>query len=187
MEAVAQVRPNGLGTGAMVTGIVALILALIPGIGILSALIGPVAMILGFVALRRKDLPSGKAKVGLATGALALVIAIGWIFYFENRGAAERTASANNEVTEEWLTGRWSAESGDCRPEVVLELKTDGSYTAPSTTPGRAAIGIWTIENRILQMGTVFQQERFTIRRVARDELTMLATGAAAPMTLHRC
>jgi hypothetical protein len=171
----------------MITGIIALAMAVIPGIGILSALVGPVAIVLGIVALRRKGLPTGAAKVGVATGAIATALAVAWVIYVEKRGAAERAASGS-EVTQRWLTDRWSPSRGNCDDQVVTNLKADGTYTAPSTTPGRLAIGLWSLERGTLEMGNVFEQHRFTVRYLAYGELSLQAQGGtAAPLTMYRC
>ena len=189
MENTAEIRANPLGTAAMAVGIAALVLSLIPGIGIVSVLLGPVAIVLGILALNRKGLPAGRARAGLITGGIALLIAIIWLVYFGMRGAAERAADAGGIATNDYLMGRWSAVRGNCRPGFATEYKLDGSYTAPSTTPGRLAIGIWNIDNGTLSMGTIFREDHFRIRRVSGDELRLepQATPPQPPLTLYRC
>ncbi|HWT13839.1 MAG TPA: hypothetical protein VN231_13885 [Allosphingosinicella sp.] len=186
MEAAVERGSNGLGTGAMVTGIVALVLALIPGIGIVSLIAGPVAVVLGLVAMNRKGLPTGSAKAGLVTGIIAVAIAVAWLVYLGGRVAADRAAGASGEVTTEWLIGEWSAERGNCAAGQVTTFKADASYTAPSNNPDRLALGIWSVENGILEMGNIFQQYRFRVERVSGDELSRQIEGGPATR-LYRC
>jgi len=183
MATIVEGPKNPMGTAAMVVGIIALVLALIPGICIVSLLLGPVAVVLGIVARKRAGLPPGGAKAGIITGVLAIVIAIAWLTYLT---IAQRAANASTEVTASWLNGRWATVRGNCDPDAVLYLKADGSYTAPSTDPRRLAIGIWSVENRTLQMGTVFRQDRFTVQRLGYGEMTLQA-GSAPPTPMYRC
>ena len=66
---------NGLGVAALVLGIIAIVIAFIPFIGIGSFLLGALAVILGIVGLRKKGLPKGTSIAGLILGALSLIIA----------------------------------------------------------------------------------------------------------------
>lgn len=66
---------NGLGVAALVLGIIAIIIAFIPFIGIGSFLLGALAVILGIVGLRKKGLPKGTSIAGLILGAVSLIIA----------------------------------------------------------------------------------------------------------------
>ncbi len=80
---------NGMGTAALVLGIIGLVLALV----VLGGLLGIVAVILGIVALgrvRRGEANNrGVAIAGIVTGALAIVLAgvilaAGAAFWSEN-------------------------------------------------------------------------------------------------------
>ncbi|GAA1661585.1 hypothetical protein GCM10010977_24290 [Citricoccus zhacaiensis] len=66
---------NGLGVAALVLGIIAIVIAFIPFIGMGSFLLGALAVILGIVGLRKKGLPKGTSIAGLILGALSLIIA----------------------------------------------------------------------------------------------------------------
>ncbi len=76
-----QNESNGLATGAMITGIIGLILSIIPAIGIISWVLSPLAVILGFVARRK---PGGKkaAMTGIITGIIGTLICIAWVTIF---------------------------------------------------------------------------------------------------------
>lgn len=75
-------QSNGLGIAALVTGIIALLLSLIPVIGFISWILAPAAIILGIVGMRQRDVPRGMAIAGLATGGVALLICIMWAALF---------------------------------------------------------------------------------------------------------
>ncbi len=67
------VAPKGLAIAALITGIVAFLMGLLPVIG---ALVGVAAIVLGAIALTRKQ-PKGFALTGLILGALGLIASIG--------------------------------------------------------------------------------------------------------------
>ena len=74
-------QTNGLGIAALITGIIALVLSIIPLIGIISWLLAPIAIILGIIGMNQ-NAPRGTAIGGLATGGLALIICILWAVLF---------------------------------------------------------------------------------------------------------
>ena len=71
-------RRNGMGTAALVIGVVALVLVVLILFAPLGALLGLVALVLGIVGLVRANRGQadnrGQAVAGLVTGALALVV-----------------------------------------------------------------------------------------------------------------
>jgi Domain of unknown function (DUF4190) len=76
----ARPRRNGMGTAALVIGVVALVLAVLILFAPLGAFLGLVALVLGIVGLVRANRGQadnrGQAVAGLVTGALALVIGL---------------------------------------------------------------------------------------------------------------
>lgn len=70
---------NGLGLAALIVGIVSLLLAIIPGVG----LIGVVAVVLGVIALvrvrRGVATNRGVSITGVVLGGLAVVAAVVWL------------------------------------------------------------------------------------------------------------
>ena len=71
---------NGMGTAALVVGVVALVLAVLLIFFPIAFVLGILAVIFGFVGIRRADRGEannrGHALAGLVCGALALVLAI---------------------------------------------------------------------------------------------------------------
>ena len=76
----ARPRRNGMGTAALVIGVVALVLVVLLLFAPIGALLGLVALILGIVGLVRANRGQadnrGQAVAGLVTGALALVVGV---------------------------------------------------------------------------------------------------------------
>jgi hypothetical protein len=67
--------PKGMAIAAMVLGIVGLVLAFIPVVGVVSFVLGPLAVILGIIAFVKRR-GRGQAIAGIVTGAIAFVVAI---------------------------------------------------------------------------------------------------------------
>lgn len=90
------------------------------------------------------------------------------------------------ELNTDWFVGDWSP-SRECQESDFTSFKADGSYTAPMNAT-RRSLGIWSFENGVLTIGTVFRQERFRITRVADDELRSAPVdGQGDGATLYRC
>lgn len=70
---------NPMGTAAMVIGIIALILSIIPIIGFVSWILAPLAIIFGIIGLNKAGAARGGAIAGVATGGVALLICIAWV------------------------------------------------------------------------------------------------------------
>lgn len=73
-------RSNGPAIAALVTGIIALLLAWIPGINLIAFVLAIVALITGFLGLRNAGQPGvggkGMAVTGIITGVLAILLGI---------------------------------------------------------------------------------------------------------------
>lgn len=78
---VAPSTTNGLAISSLITGIVALLFAFIPFVGVISVLIGAVAVVLGVMAKRKVSEVGGggMATAGIVVGALGALIAIIWL------------------------------------------------------------------------------------------------------------
>jgi hypothetical protein len=89
------------------------------------------------------------------------------------------------ELNTEWFVGDW-APSRECRETDFTSFMADGSYTAPMNAT-RRALGIWSFENGVLTIGTIFRQEGFRITRVADDEIRSAPVDGSEGATLYRC
>lgn len=78
---------------AMIAGIVALVLAIIPGASFIAGLPAVVAIVLGAIALVKKKPGRGKATTGLILGVLAVIVSFFVSVVFIGTLAAENSAN----------------------------------------------------------------------------------------------
>ena len=87
-------QSNGMATASLVLGIIALIMAFIPLIGMISWLLAPLGLILGIIALvTGKGTGKVQAIVGLVLCAVALIVCFGWAALFGAAAAAGASGS----------------------------------------------------------------------------------------------
>jgi hypothetical protein len=72
-------QPKSKATTAMVLGIVALVLSIIPLIGFVSWILAPLAIFFGLQSLRNKDTMPGRAITGAVTGGAAILVCLLWV------------------------------------------------------------------------------------------------------------
>ena len=77
-NAYAPPASNGLAITSLVLGIVGLLMAFLPVIGMISWILAPAGLITGFMAVN-KPTGRGLAIGGLVTSGIALVICILWV------------------------------------------------------------------------------------------------------------
>ena len=73
-----QPQGNGLGVASLVLGILSIVFGIVPVIGLISWILAPVGLVLGFVALGK---PAGRGVTigGLVTSGIGLAICILWV------------------------------------------------------------------------------------------------------------
>jgi hypothetical protein len=74
MEEVKNNQGSGLAVGALITGIIAFLMAVIPCIGMAAFIPAVIAIVLGIVGLSRSNNNSGMLVGGLVIGVIALVL-----------------------------------------------------------------------------------------------------------------
>lgn len=79
---IVRVEKNNMATASLVLGIVTLVMAFLPVIGLIAFATGPLALIFGLMA--RRGLPVGKGSMvaGLITGGVGLLISLVWAVVF---------------------------------------------------------------------------------------------------------
>ncbi|MDQ0092311.1 DUF308 domain-containing protein [Paeniglutamicibacter psychrophenolicus] len=97
-------RTHGMTVFAMVTGIVAAVLSLIPFVGFVSFVLGPLAMVLGIVGIAKRISSRGFSITALVTGTFALLVSILYavlfstmLSYFDNTQSFEFSANGTGE------------------------------------------------------------------------------------------
>jgi hypothetical protein len=77
---------TGLALGALICGILGLLIALIPFVGYGGTLLGLVGIVLGFLGLgaakRQGGAGRGMAIGGIVTGLLSILVSVAWTFLF---------------------------------------------------------------------------------------------------------
>lgn len=131
-------RSNGVATGAMICGIVGLLICWVPLLGFIVALVAVVLGVIGLTGQAAKaGVGKGAAVAGVATGGIALVLAIIVPLVLamllpalgRARTVANRTVSASN------MTGTYKAmyvyavTNKDKFPEKLGVLIADGSIS----------------------------------------------------------
>lgn len=95
-------RKNGLGVASLVVGIVAAAFSLIPLVGMVAFFLGPVAIILGLIAVFLKNRRKGTAIAGIILGVVGLVVA-GVVTAAVSAGVKAVDESINAEHTVEYV------------------------------------------------------------------------------------
>lgn len=80
-DGITSAPTNGLAIGSLVLGILSIVAAIVPVIGIISWVLAPIGLILGFLA-RQKPGGQGLAIAGIVTSAIGLAICILWVVGF---------------------------------------------------------------------------------------------------------
>ena len=80
-QSAAPAPSNGLAIGSLVLGILSIVTAIIPFVGIVAWVLAPIGLILGFLA-RKKPGGQGLAIAGIVTSGIGLVICILWVVGF---------------------------------------------------------------------------------------------------------
>lgn len=69
-------RTHGVTTAAMVLGILAAAISLLPFVGFLAFILGPLAMVLGIIGIAKRLNRRGFAVAGLVTGAFGVLVSV---------------------------------------------------------------------------------------------------------------
>ena len=75
---------QGFAIASLVTGIIALLIAIIPCVGIIAIILGVVAVVFGAVAFskaKNENSPKGMSIAGLTLGGLSIFLAIFWLTF----------------------------------------------------------------------------------------------------------
>lgn len=75
-------RTHGITTAALVLGIIAAVVSLIPFLGFVAFLLGPLAMIFGIIGIAKRLNRRGFAITGLVTGAFGVLVSILYALLF---------------------------------------------------------------------------------------------------------
>jgi hypothetical protein len=129
---VVKAPSNGLATAALVLGIVGTVLAFIPLIGGLGAIIGGIGIALaiaGFVVARKHGVGKGKSIAGFVLGVASIVI-----FFMVTAATVAAVDTAIDEIDKEIKNGNGGFSEATDKPKAVTEGSafTHDGYDVPA-------------------------------------------------------
>ena len=125
--------PNGMALGSLVAGIAGLLVSIIPIIGLISWVLAPAGLVMGFLSLKK---PTRKAMsiAGLVTSGLALIICILWAVFLAAAVANGPVAPIPTGELDMVQAPRSSEDAGD---QMWVRTERTERHTCPS---GRCGI-----------------------------------------------
>lgn len=123
---------NGLGVAALVVGIVAAVLSVIPLVGMGAFFLGPIAILLGVIGFFLKNRKKGMAIAGAVLGIISLIIA----------GVMTAAISAGVKAVDEKLNAEHTVEYvvTTTGPASIYYWSGSGSSTEKITTDWKKSI-----------------------------------------------
>lgn len=79
---VVQQAGSAAPISSLISGLVGLFLAFIPLVGLISWLLGPIAIIAGIFGVRAKSGSKAMSWIGIVTGIITLVVCVAWLVVF---------------------------------------------------------------------------------------------------------
>ncbi len=110
MEEEKNNKGNGFAVGALVTGIIAFLMAVIPCVGVIAVVPAAIAVVLGIIGLSRSSGSSGMLVGGLVIGVIAVMFSIAQIFIFS------KIADHSDD---------WASEFEKAMKEIKTEIRDD--------------------------------------------------------------
>jgi hypothetical protein len=135
MEEVKSNKQSGVGVGALVTAIIAFLLAVVPCLGLIALIPAAIAIILAIVGLSRTGSNQGMLVGGLVVGIIALMISVSQLFVIGK--IANNSDNWANEIEKVFkdVADDLEKEFGD--KEVTIRIDTnDETVEVKATTKG---------------------------------------------------
>ncbi len=116
-------QSSGMGVGALVTAIIAFLLAVIPCIGLVAIIPAVIAIILAIIGLSRPQVNQGMLVGGLVVGIIALMISTSQIFVLGKIADKSGSWATNIEKVIRNVADDLEEEFGD--HEVTIKINKD--------------------------------------------------------------
>jgi hypothetical protein len=147
MEEEKNKQQSGVGVGALVTGIIAFLMAVVPCVGIVAVIPAVIAIVLAVVGLSRPNSNQGILVGGLVVGIIALMISVSQSFIIGK--IADKTKSGDwatqiEKVVKD-VTNDIESEFGD--QEVIIHVKDGGD-----SVEIKASVKRTDLENKLDQL-----------------------------------
>ncbi|MGP9651997.1 DUF308 domain-containing protein [Glutamicibacter sp. 287] len=125
---------NGLGVAALVLGIIAVLFAFIPLIGVVAFALGGLALILGIIGALKKNRPRGTSIAGAILGLASIIIA-GVI----TAGTVAAVDAIDQEINKESVITY----------KATSENEADATFGETSGTSNETFTGEWTTDTTV--------------------------------------
>ena len=123
MEEETTNKQSGVGIGALVTGIIAFLLAVVPCIGLVAIIPAVIAIVLAIVGLSRPHSNQGMLVGGLVVAIIALMISVSQTFVLGKIASKSDDWGTNIEQVIRDVTKDLEEEFGD--KEVTIRINND--------------------------------------------------------------
>ena len=133
MEEEKSKQQSGLGVGALVTGIIAFLMAVIPCVGILAVVPAVIAIVLAIIGLSRPGNTHGILVGGLVVGIIALMISVSQSFLIGKIAGKSGNWASEIEKTVKSVTDDIEQEFGDKEITIRVNNGNDSVEIKTST------------------------------------------------------
>jgi BMFP domain-containing protein YqiC len=123
MEEEKTSKQSGVGIGALVTAIIAFLIAVVPCLGLIAVIPAVIAIVLAIVGLSRPNNNQGMLVGGLVVGIIALMISVSQIFVLGKIADKSGNWSTDIENVIRDVTDDLEKEFGD--NEVTIRINND--------------------------------------------------------------
>ena len=162
MEEIKINKGQSLGTAALITSIVTIVLAVIPCIGIIAIIPGIIAVILATVGLSqasRSNMPKGTLTASLIIGVVAIIISVSWGIFFAGKIAKNADSwSGNIEKVVNEIQSNVESDLKDANISIKIE---NGGDSIEITTSSSKVKLEQTLEN--LEQGNSDNNDTITV------------------------
>ncbi|MRR18579.1 hypothetical protein EG827_00150 [bacterium] len=132
MEEVKSNKQSGVGVGALVTAIIAFLLAVVPCVGLIALIPAAIAIILAIIGLSRQGSNQGMLVGGLVVGIIALMISVSQIFVIGKIADKSGSWATDIEKVVKDVTEDLEKEFGD--KEVTIRIDSDNETVEVKAT-----------------------------------------------------
>lgn len=123
MEEVKSSKQTGVGIGALVTAIIAFLIAVVPCLGLIAVIPAVIAIVLAIVGLSRPNSNQGMLVGGLVVGIIALMISVSQSFVLGKIADKSGNWSTDIEKVIRDVTNDLEKEFGD--NEVTIKINSN--------------------------------------------------------------
>jgi len=126
MEEETNNQRTGLAIGALVTGIIAFLMAVIPCVGIIAIVPAVIAIVLGIVGLSRANSNNGMLVGGLVIGVIALMISLSQSFLISKVARNSDKWGTEIEKAVKEISTDITDEFEDAKGDVSIKIRSNG-------------------------------------------------------------